>query len=192
MITLFHQRISSDFLKKAAQKKLILVRGPSGSGKSHLARELATKHGVPEGDIHSTDKYFTNPDTGEYQFQSYLAPEYHWYTQSEVEADMYHKKPVILVDNTNTQKWQMKPYVELAQKYGYEVEFAEPNWGNIRTPEGKWNADELIKNQSTGNRLKQHKVVPDDRVQQMVEEYEYDPTVEEILQSSRPVRESKL
>jgi tRNA uridine 5-carbamoylmethylation protein Kti12 len=44
-------------------KTLIIMRGLPGSGKSTRARELQEK-----GVIHSTDTYFTNPLTGEYEF----------------------------------------------------------------------------------------------------------------------------
>jgi predicted kinase len=30
-------------------------------------------------------------------------------------------EPLIVVDNTNTQHWEMKPYLELAKKYDYKV-----------------------------------------------------------------------
>jgi hypothetical protein len=83
----------------------------------------------------------------------------------------------------------MKPYVELAQKYGYDVEFAEPNWGQIKSSDGRWNVDELIRNQNRGNRAEEGKVIPDEVVRQMAEEYEYDPRIEDILKSERPKKE---
>ena len=170
----------------AGPRKLIIVRGPSGSGKSHLAKQLAKQYGIPEEDIRSTDKHFTDPITGQYNWQGHLATEYHRHTQSEVKADMYREVPVIIVDNTNTQMWQMKPYVELAQKYGYDVEIKEPNWGDIKTPEGKWNINRLIQNQLKDERVKNQKIIPPDRVREMAEEYEYNPTIDQILKSKPP------
>jgi hypothetical protein len=34
---------------------------------------------------------------------------------------MYSNIPTIAVSNTFTQEWEMKPYFELAEKYGYKI-----------------------------------------------------------------------
>ena len=34
---------------------------------------------------------------------------------------MYSNIPTIAVSNTFTQEWEMKPYFELAKKYGYKI-----------------------------------------------------------------------
>ena len=85
----------------------------------------------------------------------------------------------IIVDNTNTKFWEMKPYVEIAQQNGYEIEFAEPNWHpELKNPQGKWNFN-FIKGRNVHG-------VPDNVLNNMINRYEYDPSVENVLKSNKP------
>ena len=92
------------------------MRGLPGSGKSTRARELQEK-----GVIHSTDTYFTNPLTGEYKFDFKKTKEYH---QNNLEAAIESMEagisPVI-IDNTNTQRWEFQKYLDAAEEFGYDV-----------------------------------------------------------------------
>lgn len=94
-------------------KVLYLIRGVSGSGKSTLAN-IITKVNV------SADDYFTNK-YGDYCFdQSKLKAAHEWCLH-ETEEYMKLDAIEVAVHNTFTRKWEMKPYYELAKKYGYEV-----------------------------------------------------------------------
>ena len=106
------------------EKTLIILRGIPGSGKSTFAKYL-----VDDADflVCETDKYFTDEKTGEYEFDSTKLKYAHKYCQDLVETYMsdslinnqfYNK---IVVSNTMTMEWEMKPYFELAEKYGYKV-----------------------------------------------------------------------
>jgi len=98
-------------------KKLFLVRGIPGSGKSTFAKEL--------GGIHfETDNYFMVD--GEYNFDSSKLKEAHQWCQNEVNNAMIlnHTAKIndrIVVSNTFTQEWEMKPYFEMAKEWGYTV-----------------------------------------------------------------------
>ena len=98
-------------------KKLFLVRGISGSGKTTFAKEL--------GGVHfETDNYFMVD--GEYKFDGTKLKEAHQWCQNEVNNAMIlnHTAKIndkIVVSNTFTQEWEMKPYFEMAKEWGYTV-----------------------------------------------------------------------
>ena len=98
-------------------KNLILVRGVSGSGKSTFAEEFL----FPISLLISTDDFFVVD--GEYQFNPELLPENHLKCLKSVESEMEHPQqdicPNIVVHNTFTKAWEIEPYKELADKYGY-------------------------------------------------------------------------
>lgn len=100
-------------------KNLFLLRGLPGSGKSTLARELGNAH-------FETDSYFMVD--GEYKFDASKLKEAHSWCQGQVELAMIHNHVTygldnsdIVVSNTFTQEWEMKPYFEMANTYGYKV-----------------------------------------------------------------------
>ncbi len=116
-------------------RTLVLMRGIPGSGKSTIARSLAGvhddhivkdgKHRYQYGSIGamgavlSTDFYFM--DSGEYVFNPAKLGEYHGQNQAACADLMVDGEPVIVIDNTNTQIWEMAPYVEMAKDNGYKV-----------------------------------------------------------------------
>ena len=92
-------------------KKLFLIRGLPGSGKTTFAEEICDK-------VVSADDYFM--DGNEYKFDAEKLPYAHRYCQKKTETIMKTGHNVA-VANTFTKKWEMKPYYELAEKYGYMV-----------------------------------------------------------------------
>jgi len=111
-------------------KQLILLRGLPGSGKSTLAKSLANGAGCR---IVETDQYFTDME-GNYNFDASKLKHAHQWCQDQVDIMMrvgypnfglpdYLNEPLntIVVSNTFTQEWEMKPYYELAKQYGYTV-----------------------------------------------------------------------
>lgn len=169
-----------NWLQKTSQqqKLLVIARGPSGSGKSRMTEKISEQYNAPT--FSSDDFWMIN---GEYQFDREYVDESHFWNQSRVEEAMQGNAPVIIVDNTNAQLWEMKPYVLMAQKYGYNVDFKEPDWNpELKTPEGQWNVDFLEQMQNQPDR---EKVVPRDILETMVGNYEYNPTVESVLRSER-------
>lgn len=147
------------------QPILYLMRGLPGSGKSTLARKLSQK-----GIILSTDDYWM--ENGEYQYNPLEIEKAHqWNTERTSEAMRQELSPIV-VDNTNVQLWQMKPYVEMAIKYGYQVKFMESN--------APWKSDseELAKRNT-------HEV-PKEVIDQMIMNWDENPTIERIMESEKP------
>ena len=115
--------------KQIVMKNLILVRGASGSGKSTFVQTImfmSTRDIDTIVDEISADKFFIDDDNN-YNFNPKLLPEAHKFCQDCVndfmlsmteDEDNYH---TIFVHNTFTKEWEMKPYYELAEKYGYRV-----------------------------------------------------------------------
>jgi energy-coupling factor transporter ATP-binding protein EcfA2 len=98
-------------------KELFLLRGLPGSGKSTLAKSL-------DGIHIEADQFFTVD--GEYRFDASKLKDAHNYCFTRTKSYMYiHSSKDtaerIIVSNTFTQDWEMKPYFELAEKNGYRV-----------------------------------------------------------------------
>ena len=108
-------------------KQLFLLRGLPGSVKSTLAKSLASgsRCGMAEA-----DQYFTDMK-GNYNFDASKLKQAHQWCQDQVNNMMSNRHMLpshlnesldtIIVSNTFTQEWEMKPYYELAEKYGYVV-----------------------------------------------------------------------
>ena len=92
-------------------KELFLLRGLPGAGKSTLAKSLG-------GMQIEADKYFMDGD--EYKFDPSKLKEAHAWCQNAVSVWM-KSQDKITVSNTFTQEWEMQPYFDLAEKYGYRV-----------------------------------------------------------------------
>ncbi|XP_074947737.1 NEDD4-binding protein 2 isoform X1 [Phalacrocorax aristotelis] len=147
---------------------LVLLRGVPGSGKSYLARTLLEDN--PGGIILSTDDYFYKH--GQYHYDPNRLGEAHdWNRKRAKEAFEMRISPII-IDNTNIQAWEMKPYVTLAQQFKYEVVFREPDtWW-------KFKPKELERRNIHG--------VSKEKIKRMLEQYEPCLTVSSILDSSVP------
>lgn len=104
-------------------KNLYIIRGLPGSGKSTFAKKLVGDDFL----VCEADKYFIDKETGEYNFDFTKIKEAHKFCQDTVETymkdslvnDQFYRD--IVVSNTFTQEWEMKPYFELAKQYGYQV-----------------------------------------------------------------------
>jgi len=102
-------------------KKLYIVRGVPGSGKSTFALNLVGSDFL----VCEADKYFMVD--GEYKFDGSKLKEAHESCRTLVETymkdslvnDQFYRE--IAVSNTFTQEWEMQPYFDLAEKYGYMV-----------------------------------------------------------------------
>ena len=105
------------------EKVLYIVRGIPGSGKSTFAKRLVGEDFL----VCEADKYFINQENGKYEFDISKIKDAHKWCQSIVENymkdtminDQYY--PEIVVSNTFTQEWEMEPYLQMAETYGYKV-----------------------------------------------------------------------
>ena len=93
-------------------KELFLLRGLPGAGKSTLAESIGGKH-------IEADMYFEYE--GKYEFDASKLYEAHTWCQNAVSVWMTNNVKKIIVSNTFTQEWEMQPYYDLAEKYGYRV-----------------------------------------------------------------------
>ena len=101
--------------RSAAEKKMIMLRGISGTGKSTLAKQMENKYGVK---AFSTGDYFMKD--GKYQFNKKKKREAHAWNMERARKAMKEGKPVI-IDNTNVKAWEMKPYVKDAEHVLWSV-----------------------------------------------------------------------
>ncbi|XP_078101785.1 uncharacterized protein n4bp2l2 [Sander vitreus] len=147
---------------------LILMRGLPGSGKSTLARERLSTG--PCGVILSTDDYFAHRDG--YCYDPGLLGTAHEWNQNRAEGAMHDGRSPIIIDNTNTQAWEMKPYVKMALERGYKVDFCEPDtsW--------KFDPYELEKRNRHG--------VPQEKIAQMMDRFSFPISVDIVMSSQEP------
>ncbi|KAI5607322.1 NEDD4-binding protein 2 isoform X1 [Silurus asotus] len=115
--------LSSQSGLKLTGQVLVLLRGAPGSGKTTLARSMLEQN--PGGIVLSTDEYFTQ--SGSYHYEPHLLGEAHAWNHRRAKEAFENGIAPIIIDNTNLQCWEMKPYVALAQKHKYKVLFREPN-----------------------------------------------------------------
>lgn len=94
---------------------VVIMRGPSGSGKSTFALNF-----FRDPVICSADSYFIQPD-GKYDYQREKIQEAHRQCWKSFQQALEDRSTPIVIDNTNTQKWECKRYIEEAQRQGYDV-----------------------------------------------------------------------
>jgi predicted kinase len=130
-------------------KKLILLRGLPGSGKTTFAEQL-------DGSHFEADNYFLD-ENGNYNFDgSKLKAAHQWCQDLVLNAMILNhttgENKTIVVSNTFTQEWEMKPYMDMAKDWGYTV------------------FSIIVENRHGG--VNQHGV-PEDKLQQMEDRFEF-------------------
>jgi predicted kinase len=92
----------------------LLVRGVSGSGKSTYARSLRGYKHI------ETDMFFLNW-LGKYDFDYTRLGEAHDWCQRTT-RHMLQSGNNVVVSNTFTQRWEIQPYLDMAEELGISVE----------------------------------------------------------------------
>jgi predicted kinase len=98
--------------------KVIVLQGPSGVGKSTIAKKLID--GVPQSVIVSTDDSFIN-EAGVYEHDLSKLGEAHGACFRSFLRALEADKALIIVDNTNTCASEISPYMLAASAFGYEA-----------------------------------------------------------------------
>ncbi|XP_047531234.1 uncharacterized protein LOC125066945 [Vanessa atalanta] len=123
---------------KDGVRVLIIMRGLSGSGKTYLAKKLIDAIYPVQSErnysthIFSTDNYFMQNNL--YVFDKSRLSEFHERNERMARNSMVKGVSPVIIDNTNVELWEMKPYVYEGIKNGYIVEVVEPNTPWARNP----------------------------------------------------------
>ena len=106
--------------------KVYIIRGAPGTGKTTEASKIMDKN---ENAVHcSADNYFyevaaVNGTSYLDEFKPWLVGKAHQFCWGAfIHALVVMSEETIIVDNTNTYKWEYENYVLLAEQLGYEVE----------------------------------------------------------------------
>ena len=143
-------------------KLMVLMRGLPGSGKTTLAKELKG----PSGIVLSTDDYFCDKH-GKYIYEPSKIGDAHQWNKHRAIQRLKQSRTPIIIDNTNLQAWEMKPYVQLALQYGYDIDIldVDTSW--------KLSSKELARRNTHG--------VPAKKIEEMKGRYERDVNLEDVI-----------
>lgn len=159
----FYDKLYCMWYKLANNKVLYILRGPSGSGKSTLAKKMGIT-----GHILSTDDFWMQD--GKYVFDPKKLSEAHNWNQERANKYMREGISPLVIDNTNIEPWEMKPYVMAAKEHGYEVKLVPVEVKNT--------ADELA--------ARNVHSVPKFAIEKMLSKYNPNVTIDDIMKSEKP------
>ena len=152
-----HEQLQSN------QRVLVIMRGLPGSGKSTLAKRIVNEAKV--GVVLSTDDYFMR--NGQYIFRPEELSNAHKANHDQAAQAVRNKVPLVVIDNTNTQSWEMRPYFELGVANSYKIQILEPS------TDWKFKPKMLTSRNSHG--------VPRHSIENMMDRYEKNLTVDTLL-----------
>lgn len=99
-------------------KTLYILRGVSGAGKTTLA--LTLEKSLPSAIAIAADDFHYD-SLGNYNWKSENMYKAHQWCKGAVKESMKQLYKNIIVHNTNTTEKEIKPYIDLADKFGYKV-----------------------------------------------------------------------
>jgi NEDD4-binding protein 2 len=159
-----------------ATLKMVGMRGMPGSGKSTKGKVIRDEH-LALGfkvKVFSTDDFWGDP----YNFVPAKIREAHLWNQHRAMVGMIDawadlgSDHLLIIDNTNVQAWELRPYFAPAMKLGFECEIVEPGtaWA--------FNAEECAKRTVHG--------VPVETIRGMLARWDHNLTPEQCLKALAP------
>lgn len=104
-------------------KKMIIMRGLSGSGKTYTAKNLAIAASqVPSVCCFSAADFLD--DIPQDLRTRERIRDSHQLNRARVAAAMLRSQPLVIVDNTHIRLWELVPWLDLAAEYTYAVSIA--------------------------------------------------------------------
>jgi predicted kinase len=114
-----------------SQPTLLIMRGIPGSGKSFLAKkfvDFAESSGHTSA-LCSADDYFLN-SAGQYNYNSGLIGQAHAVCLGKYLSALQQRAQLIIIDNTNSQRWEYQNFLKLAEMFNYSAIIVEMNCAN--------------------------------------------------------------
>lgn len=108
-----------------AKPYLFLIRGLPGSGKTTLAKAMVSAFRQWTTVSHYEADQFMLDEGGNYKFDPNKLAYAHAECQNFTEMAMKSHTDFIIVSNTFVQRWEMRPYAEMAKKYDYQLAITE-------------------------------------------------------------------
>ena len=106
--------------------QVCIMRGLPGSGKSTKVKELLEefRDTNPNGSaiVCSADDFFISAEDGEYHFDPSKIGQAHAWCKGQAYAAMKLGADLVVIDNTNTQRWEYEIYEQMALSRGYDVQ----------------------------------------------------------------------
>jgi adenylate kinase family enzyme len=99
-------------------KRMILIRGIPGSGKTTSAKKIMQENPSFNFKHYETDQWFMA--SGKYVFDRAKLSEYHKLCQEAVQDSCVNSENVI-VSNTFIKRWEMQFYIDCSFRYDYHV-----------------------------------------------------------------------
>lgn len=105
-------------------KKLVLVRGLPGSGKTTIAQQIVADMSDAGRKVIMFEADMFHMIDGEYKYDNEKASDAHAWCRAQTACHL-NKGLDVVVANTFTTNKEIKPYFDIAQRYGAEMLFCE-------------------------------------------------------------------
>lgn len=173
-------------------RELYIMRGAPGVGKSDYAMQrIHETAGLESGEelaarlthVCAVDDFFERftADGVDYEFHASKLEANHLRNEARLRLAMEVGIHPLFVDCPNAKLWEMKPYVELADRLGYVVTIVEPTDINSRGTDIEY----LVSACDTASRRATGRVVPRGAVKPILESFEQLPTDQDPLDAIR-------